>query len=127
MPNSKLPLLPLILDDVPPGLCQALTQEGVPFRRRDEADARGRFLLVDSRRGPCRPGCDGQTIIDVDLLRQGFDLDPFEQLTDTRAAENLQEVVVPPAAGYGPHRLAGVEDLQRPTFLRRKVPHSCGC
>ena len=34
MIRNSLPLLPLILDDIPRGLRQALIQEGIPFRDR---------------------------------------------------------------------------------------------
>ena len=86
MPNHELPLLPLILDDVPMGLVQALAQEGVPFRHRWKGAMSGRFVLFDSRRGPCAPLGYGQDGIDVDEFREGADDDPFEALLDHRSA-----------------------------------------
>ncbi|MEA1950753.1 MAG: hypothetical protein U9N87_05180, partial [Planctomycetota bacterium] len=95
MPTNQLPLLPLILDDVPPGLRQALAQEGVPFRLTVggavKGPAEGRFLLFDSRRGPCPPLARGQKPIDVDQFRRspGMDgstlaVDPFEALAEAK-------------------------------------------
>ena len=86
MPNHELPLLPLILDNVPMGLVQALAQEGVPFRHRWKGAMAGRFVLFDSRRGPCSTLGYGQEGIDVDGLREGSDGDPFEALLDHRSA-----------------------------------------
>ncbi len=94
---NQLPLLPLILDDVPLGLRQALAQEGVPFRvavgGSVKGPAKGRFLLFDSRRGPCPPPAAGQKPIDVDELRRTAatdesapGVDPFEALVESRAA-----------------------------------------
>ncbi len=81
---SNLPLLPLVLDDVPWGLRQMLAQEGVPTVSRDRPGGRGCFLLYDSRNGPCRRPPPGQLTIDIDRLRAGFDADPFEQWGDHR-------------------------------------------
>ena len=83
---SNLPLLPLVLDDVPWGLRQMLAQEGVPTVSRDRRGGRGCFLLYDSRNGPCRRPTPGQTTIDIDRLRVGFDTDPFEQWGDHRTS-----------------------------------------
>ncbi len=83
---TKLPLLPLVLDDVPWGLRQMLAQEGVPTVSRDRRGGRGCFLLFDSRNGPCRRPMPGQIPLDVDWLRTGFDTDPFEQWGDYRTS-----------------------------------------
>ena len=82
MSDNLLPLLPLILDNVPLGLVRALAQQGVPFCRRAGGAADGRFVLLDSRSGPCRPVGYGQVAIDVHRLRSGWDRDPFEELLD---------------------------------------------
>jgi len=82
---SKLPLLPLVLDDVPWGLRQMLAQEGIPTLSRDRRGGFGRFLLYDSRNGPCLRAMPGQIPIDIDRLRVGFDADPFLQWNDHRS------------------------------------------
>lgn len=79
---SRLPLLPLVLDDVPWGLRQMLAQEGIPTVSRDRRGVFGRFVLYDSRNGPCRRTAPGQIPIDIDRLRRGIDPDPFLQWTD---------------------------------------------
>ncbi|MBN2296587.1 MAG: hypothetical protein JXM70_29435, partial [Pirellulales bacterium] len=97
MPINQLPLLPLILDNVPPGLRQALAQEGIPFRLAVggtvKGPAEGRFLLYDSRRGPCPPLIAGQKSIDVDQFRRPPStdgsppgIDPFEALVEVKPA-----------------------------------------
>ena len=81
---STLPLLPLVLDDVPWALRQMLVQEGLPHIERDRRNALGRFLLFDSRNGPLRRPRAGQIAIDVELLRAAFDEDPFREWSDHR-------------------------------------------
>ena len=82
---SKLPLLPLVLDDVPWGIRQMLAQEGIPTVSRDRRGGRGRFLLYDSRNGICQQVMPGQLPIDVNRFRAGFDVDPFLQWDDQRS------------------------------------------
>jgi hypothetical protein len=79
------PLLPLVLDDVPPGLRAALEQEGVPVCDQRSRRAAGRFVLYDSRRK--RPGVllPEQKPIDVAAVGADFDEDPFAALVDTEA------------------------------------------
>jgi hypothetical protein len=84
--SSPLPLLPLVLDNVPRGLRQALAQEGIPFVDRRPGEAEGRFVLFDSRTGACQTPAVGQIVIDVASLRDGFDEDPFIALVDQRSA-----------------------------------------
>lgn len=81
---DRLPVLPLTLADVPAGVRLALAQEGVPVRDRRPGAPEGRFVLFDSRRGPCRPKVAGQTLIDVSRAadRQG---DPWSDLVDVHA------------------------------------------
>jgi hypothetical protein len=83
---SRLPLLPLVLDDVPWGLRQMLAQEGIPTVSRDRRGGRGCFLLHDSRNGSCRRPMPGQIPIDIDWLRTGFNADPFDQWGDYRTS-----------------------------------------
>lgn len=89
MPGSGLPLLPLIVDDVPPGLTQTLAQAGVPLSPRGVGGADGRFILFDSRSGASQPPGYGQIAIDIDRLRGMSDDDPFESLSDE--ASQLQQ------------------------------------
>ena len=83
MANSRLPLLPLILDRVPPGLRQALAQEGIPVRDRLLGPPQARFLLFDSRTGRQDPPAAGQVALDVAPLRKLLPEDPFEALTES--------------------------------------------
>ncbi len=85
MANERLPLLPLILGDVPQGLRQALAQEGIPVRDRQPGPPQGRFLLFDSRAGAEPPAAAGQVGIDVAGLRRVSAGDPFEELMDERS------------------------------------------
>ncbi len=83
---SNLPLLPLILDDVPWGLRQMLVQEGIPAVSRDRRGVHGRFLLFDSRNGPCQRPSPSQIAIDVNRLRTGFENDPFAEWSDSQTS-----------------------------------------
>lgn len=92
--TAALPVLPLLLWDTPPGLELALSQEGVPFRVVSDphplAFQGGRFVLFDGRRVPLatvrsRLSSD-HVAIDVDALRIGQPVDPFQVLVDTRAS-----------------------------------------
>jgi len=82
MTPNRLPLLPLLVDDVPSGLLRALAQEGVPVRSRRDATAAGRFVLFDSRRTSNPAPARGQTAIDVHRLRGVASGDPLTQLGD---------------------------------------------
>ena len=83
MPD-QLPLLPLILDDVPGGLTSALAQEGVPTLPHKTAATAGRFVLFDSRK-TSRPAIDRrQVAVDVDELRHGETSDPLQAPADRR-------------------------------------------
>lgn len=92
MANERLPLLPLILDDIPLGLRQALAQDGIPTAERHAGPPAGRFLLFDSRRPMCEPPAAGQIGVDVKRLRQGFREDPFEALVDERSARSAWKI-----------------------------------
>jgi hypothetical protein len=81
-----LPLLPLVLDQAPPGLRLALAQEGLPVVDREERPLAGRFVIGDSRRGLQTPLASSQTLLDLHSLRSGFPSDPFEALLDEQAA-----------------------------------------
>lgn len=82
MLSTELPLLPLVLDDVPTGLRLALAQEGVPCVLRRADPTAGQFVLFDSRRNPAIQRAAGQQAIDVDHLRRGWAVDPFVALVD---------------------------------------------
>lgn len=90
MSNAELPILPLLLHEVPPGLVLALRQEGVPTAPLPTVSlapaARGRFVLFDSAAlAPRAIGAllaPGQQAIDVAPLRAAFTFDPFEALTN---------------------------------------------
>jgi hypothetical protein len=71
--QTRLPLLPLVLDNVPPGLRQALAREGIPFCERRE-------------RLPDGVPTAGQVLVDVDRLRDGSADDPFAALLNHRSA-----------------------------------------
>jgi hypothetical protein len=81
-----LPLLPLVLDNVPPGLRLALDQEGLPTVSRDTSPRGGRFVVFDSRRGLRAPILPEQTPVDIHPLRSGFPGDPFAALIDEGSA-----------------------------------------
>jgi peptidoglycan/xylan/chitin deacetylase (PgdA/CDA1 family) len=83
--TNSLPLLPLVLWQVPEGLRRALAQTGVPCCEHSAGPTAGRFVLFDSRVAmrPCIG--DGQTAIDVDALRRGHDTDPFAALEDEQS------------------------------------------
>ena len=93
-PDARLPALPLVLCDVPPGLITALAQEGVPTvaapAPRGEPSPslrRGRFVLFDRRTTAeatvRRHLTPGQVALDVDRYRAGEPVDPFAALVST--------------------------------------------
>ncbi|CAN5916131.1 hypothetical protein BH23PLA1_BH23PLA1_15740 [soil metagenome] len=90
---SSLPVLPLLLWGVPPGLILLLQQEGVPFevivKAHPMALRRGRFVLYDSRRISTRAvrsiTSEEHLLIDVDSLRRGESIDPFRAVVDSRS------------------------------------------
>ncbi len=90
--DYQLPLLPLILDHVPPGLAEVLAQEGIPFEQRENGLTQGRFVLFDSRQGTCRPIARGQLAVDVDRFRRGSGEDPFAALDDQRAQRHRWQI-----------------------------------
>ena len=97
--DSRLPALPLVLCDVPPGLVLALGQEGVPVVTVSASKyepspslRRGRFVLFDRRLiSPERLDAQlapGQMAIDVDRYRSGQGVDPFAALIDTEGGRS---------------------------------------
>lgn len=83
--TAGLAELPLLVADVPQGLRQALSQEGVPWCDYVPGSRAGRFVVYDSSRLTPRL-CEGQTPIDVDVLSRGQSGNSFDALTDERAA-----------------------------------------
>lgn len=91
--HTPLPALPLLLWDTPPGLEQVLAQEGIAcLRVRDPhplAFRAGRFVLYDSRRvsrAAVRVTLAPEHVaLDIQRLRDGAPLDPFEALTRARS------------------------------------------
>ncbi len=97
MTDLYSPLLasfPLLLWKTPPGLELILTQEGVAFETVKDAHPLsfrgGRFVLFDGRAVPASTLqgllTAGHVPIDVDVLRRGEPVDPFEALIDQQAA-----------------------------------------
>lgn len=85
MSNAHLPVLPLLLGEVPSPLRTWLNQEGIAYRDHLDTEANGRFVLFDSRATPQPTLSNGQIAIDVDRLRTILREDPFEKwlLNDT--------------------------------------------
>lgn len=83
---KQLPLLPLVLAGAPPGLRQALAQEGIAHVDRAASPTAGRFVLFDSRAGRAPHLAASQIAIDIDSLRRAVASDPFEDLLDERSA-----------------------------------------
>ena len=88
MTRKNIPLLPLVLDDIPRGLRQALIQEGIPVRDRRPGAPQGRFVLLDSRAQTRWALSPGQVAVDVDRLRKGWSEDPLEILSDGRSSRS---------------------------------------
>jgi hypothetical protein len=90
------PLLPLVLLEVPPGLAQAIEQEGiahVTVTRPSPLSLRaGRFVLYDSRKVDAARAREylvrSQILIDIDPLRKSMPgiADALRALSDTHAA-----------------------------------------
>jgi hypothetical protein len=95
--SLRLASLPLLLWETPPGLELILAQEGVPFDVVKDAHPMsfrtGRFVLFDSRAvaaSSIRPLLGpAHVLIDVDPLRRGEAIDPFEALIDCKTARAL--------------------------------------
>lgn len=86
-----MPLLPLVLAQVPPVLREALALEGVPTCDYRDGDVGGRFVLFDRRRGRRPRIVRGQVEIDVDALRRKIQPDPFRALADERSGPQAWE------------------------------------
>ena len=95
--SPMLASLPLLLWKTPPGLELILAQEGVAFETVNDPHPfsfrGGRFVLYDGRvvsagslRGLVSPD---HVAIDIDGLRRGEPVDPFEALVDNKAARRL--------------------------------------
>ncbi len=86
MSAPLLPVLPLVLADVPLALRRALEQEGIPWTNHCQQPPAGRFLLFDSKRRACPIASTGQTTIDVDRCGRGNWGDRFAALADERSS-----------------------------------------
>lgn len=83
MDHGHLPVLPLLLGDVPSPLRTWLKQEGIAYRDHLSPGAAGRFVLFDSRTSVPPTLITGQVAIDVDRLRAASRSDPFDGWLDT--------------------------------------------
>lgn len=83
--TTQLPLLPLILANVPSGLRRALAQEGIPYLDHVPGQLNGRFVLFDSTIEPYPLLAPVQSAIDVHDFRERMDEDPFTALEDERS------------------------------------------
>jgi hypothetical protein len=92
--SSMLASLPLLLWKTPPGLELILAQEGVAFETVTNPHVfsfrGGRFVLYDGRvvshASLLGLASSGHITIDIDGLRHGEPIDPFEALVDNKAA-----------------------------------------
>jgi peptidoglycan/xylan/chitin deacetylase (PgdA/CDA1 family) len=92
MIDDRLPLLPLLLADVPASLCRALEQEGVPTAAFVPGVRDGRFVVFDSARGVPPAIRPQQMLVDVNALRSRGQSDPLAALDDVRPARKLWQV-----------------------------------
>src|SRR5215475_4288371 len=83
--TTNLPLLPLVLANVPSGLRRALAQEGIPFQDHVPGQLNGRIVLFDSMIEPYPLLAPVQSSIDVHDFREQMDEDPFLALEDERS------------------------------------------
>lgn len=91
MHENTLPLLPLVLAQVPQGLRQVLAQEGISTAEHAQAPVAGRFVLFDSRKSQEPSLAAGQTPIDVARLRSPLAADPLAALVDESSAPHAWE------------------------------------
>ena len=119
MTPASLPLLPLVLADVPPLLRRVLRQEGVPTVQRRDASVGGRFVLFDSRIRSCPSLAGGQTPIDVDEIRRRLGFDPWADHDAGQSCRSFWQVG-PYEAGeetaatdYGALRRAAMRQLRQ--------------
>jgi len=92
MTHDSLPLLPLVLHRGPPGLRQALAQEGIAAVDHVPGSGRGRFVLYDARNERSPQVEPGQTLIDVDCIRGTEPQDPFGALLDDKSQPHTWRV-----------------------------------
>lgn len=110
--REPLPLLPLVLGTVPPGLRSALAQEGISACDWAEGPPGGRFVLFDSLTAMPPELAPGQELVDVAPLRAGSGPDPFVALLDRQAARQVWQL--------GPWRLSEeVARFDKRTLRRR--------
>ncbi len=109
LPENSLPLLPLVLGSVPPGLRMALAQEGVPTVEADRGLPGGKFFLFDSLTAEPGELAQGQVPLDVAPLRAGPGPDPFVALVDRQSTRRWWQL--------GPWRVS--EEVAR--FDKRQI------
>ena len=84
MNEHDLPVLPLVLADVPPAL-ERLAARKDPIQRFEAQPRAGCFVLFDSSRAPCPELPEAQLGIDVHALRGSSTEDPFAVLDDEQS------------------------------------------
>lgn len=84
--DERLPLLPLLLAEVPNGFSTLLTEEGIPWRMHHREVALARFVLYDRKYSREPTVLPGQTPIDISSLRTEFSRDPYQQLHQVHSA-----------------------------------------
>lgn len=92
MTGDSPPLLPFVLHRVPAGLRQALAQEGIAAVDHVPGSCQGRFVLYDSRSDRSLKVESGQTLIDIDRIRDRERRDPFDALVDHHAQQHAWRV-----------------------------------
>ncbi len=92
MTQGSLPLLPLVLADVPPALSACLTQEGISWCRHREQPLDGRVVLFDRHRERPPEVDRRQVLIDVHRIRQQLRCDPFQQWSDARTGRGWWKI-----------------------------------
>jgi hypothetical protein len=119
MTPGPLPLLPLVLSEVPPLLRRMLRQEGMPTVDQGTGPHGGRFVLFDSKCGARPTPAAGQTPLDVDEVRRRLGFDPWSDHDARRTCRSVWRVG-PYEAGeetaatdYGALRRATMPHLRR--------------
>lgn len=126
MTEISLPLLPLVLADVPWGLRTALIQQGISIRAHVPGEPSGRFVLFDSSLGPAPAVIDGQQVVDVQELRRDLRPDAIAMIEDERSLDRdvrVGEMIVRAHLSAADKRAARRKLIQT---LRTKIEASGG-